>query len=213
MTKWLKVPDEDGFDDEDLDDYEFYFNDMDDIDIGNFIRFSSADIDKLQQEISDSTSKGPPINENEEQKSNLKEISNQIPQQRIVQSPLETKSDRPLRINLELKFKIGLTSSEKEFREDFYSIFLNNVKGKRILPKEKVVMIHNLICKQAGVRKMRRDEYRIINNYFKNFARYKDQIIKCIIQNKEELSNMIDLPTIIEKANSNIEARKQRNKK
>ena len=67
MTKWLKVPDEDGFDDEDLDDYEFYFNDMDDIDIGNFIRFSSADIDKLQQEISDSTSKGPPINENEEQ--------------------------------------------------------------------------------------------------------------------------------------------------
>ena len=104
-----------------------------------------------------------------------------------------------------------LTREAISFKEDFYSIFLNNIKGKKIIPKEKVIEIHNSICEEAGVRKMQRDEYRVINNYFKHFAKYRRQIISIIIKNKERLSLLINLPSIIERANIVIENRKKQN--
>lgn len=104
-----------------------------------------------------------------------------------------------------------LTREAISFKEDFYSIFLNNIKGKKIIPKEKVIEIHNSICEEAGVRKMQRDEYRVINNYFKHFAKYRRQIISSIIKNKERLSLLINLPSIIERANFVIENRKKQN--
>lgn len=203
MTKWKKAPDEYDFEDFELDDFESFFSETNDIDFENLF----SDIQKMENNIFDSTLTGPPKTEDTIQ------ISNQIPQQRIVdEKNNHSKSNQPLRINLEPRFMIGLTSNERSFKDDFYSIFLNNIKGKKIIPKEKVVMIHNYICKEAGVRKMRRDEYRVINNYFKNFAQFKDQILRCIIKYKKELENLIDLPSIIERANSIIEARKKRNK-
>ena len=210
MTRWKKAPDETDFDDDEMYDFEGYFNESDDIDLESFIDITTPDIEKIQRRISDSTSTGPPFEYEDQQ---IKDIPSQIPQQRIVEFQDIDKSNRPPRTNVEPRFKISLTKNEISFREDFYSIFLNNIKGKRIIPKEKVVLIHNSIYKQAGVRKMRRDEYRIINNYFKHFAKYKDAILSCIIQNKESLSILIDLPTIIERANSNLEARKNKNKK
>lgn len=108
------------------------------------------------------------------------------------------------------KNKNSLSNKELQFKEDFYSIFLNNIKGKKIIPKEKVILIHNSICKEAGVRKMRRNEYRAINNYFKHFAKFQCQIIKSIIQNKERLSELIGLPSIIQRATEITESRKQK---
>ena len=108
------------------------------------------------------------------------------------------------------KSNIGLTPKAILFKEDFYSIFLNNIKGKRIIPKEKVIEIHNSICEEAGVRKMLRNEYRNINNYFQNFCEYRVQIIKSILNNKEKLSALIDLPSIIQRAQYVVECRKKR---
>lgn len=96
------------------------------------------------------------------------------------------------------------------FREQFYSIFLGNIKGKRVIPKSKVVEIHNFICSDAGVRKMQRHEYRVINNYFQNFCEYRPQIISSIVKNKEKLSELIDLPSIIKRAEYIAVKRKER---
>lgn len=136
---------------------------------------------------------------------------NRIPQPRIVQSPKNSKfhENQSLRNTEAPKYRIDFSENSNSFKQQFYSIFLNNIRGKNIFPKEKVIVIHNSICVQAGVRRMRRDEYRAINNYFKHFAKYKNQILKCIIDNKEELSSLIDLPSIIEKANTNVETRKK----
>lgn len=133
-----------------------------------------------------------------------------IHHQSVAQFTPESKLLRePLLRRQNPKFKVGLNSKESSFREEFYSIFLNNIKGKKIIPKDKVIEIHNSICAEAGVRKMNRDEYRSINNYFKHFAQYKNQIISSIIRNKEKLSVLIDLPTIIERAKANVKARKK----
>lgn len=112
--------------------------------------------------------------------------------------------------SLYIRNKQVLRRKEVEFKEDFYSIFLHDIKGKKIIPKDKVIAIHNSICDEAGVRRMTRNEYRVINNYFKHFAKYRFQIIQSIIRNKEELSKLIDLPSIIQRA---TEVSESRNKK
>lgn len=190
--------------------------------INDYQSFEQTSKNQQSQDcISDSTSKGPPPEEEEEEEEEIppllpspkKEPSipfsmDRIPQQRI-DMLLNIKQDQSLRNFCDPKLKIGLSEKQSSFKQQFYSIFLNDIKGKNIFPKEKVIVIHNSICVQAGVRRMKRDEYRAINNYFKHFAKYKNQILKSIIENKEELSSLIDLPSIIEKANANYPTKKK----
>lgn len=172
---------------------------------------------KLQSNecISDSSSKGPP--EKQEiplitAKEEVPYYVNRIPQPRIGQlhNEINHHESQSLRKIEAPRYRIECSDGSNSFKQQFYSIFLNNIKGKNIFPKDKVIAIHNSICVQAGVRRMRRDEYRAINNYFKHFAKYKNQILRCIIDNKEELSSLIDLPSIIEKANSSVETRQKK---
>lgn len=233
MSIWGK-----DFDDDEIDDYESYLRDheinsfldltrqpnsedqnffTEDDFIIDYQSFEQTSKNQQSQDcISDSTSKGPPPEEEEippllpspKKEPSIPFSMDRIPQQRI-DMLLNIKQDQSLRNFCDPKLKIGLSEKQSSFKQQFYSIFLNDIKGKNIFPKEKVIVIHNSICVQAGVRRMKRDEYRAINNYFKHFAKYKNQILKSIIENKEELSSLIDLPSIIEKANANYPTKKK----
>ncbi|KAK8842338.1 hypothetical protein M9Y10_025916 [Tritrichomonas musculus] len=233
MSIWGK-----DFDDDEIDDYESYLRDheinsfldltrqpnsedqnffTEDDFIIDYQSFEQTSKNQQSQDcISDSTSKGPPPEEEEippllpspKKEPSIPFSMDRIPQKRI-DMLLNIKQDQSLRNFCDPKLKIGLSEKQSSFKQQFYSIFLNDIKGKNIFPKEKVIVIHNSICVQAGVRRMKRDEYRAINNYFKHFAKYKNQILKSIIENKEELSSLIDLPSIIEKANANYPTKKK----
>ena len=213
MSIWGK-----DFDDDEIDDYESYLRDheinsfldltrqpnsedqnffTEDDFIIDYQSFEQTSKNQQSQDcISDSTSKGPPPEEEEippllpspKKEPSIPFSMDRIPQKRI-DMLLNIKQDQSLRNFCDPKLKIGLSEKQSSFKQQFYSIFLNDIKGKNIFPKEKVIVIHNSICVQAGVRRMKRDEYRAINNYFKHFAKYKNQILKSIIENKEELSN------------------------
>ena len=153
-------------------------------DIDNFTYIESGKRLQSQEAISDSSSKGPPIKQETPEYIPKEEVQDplimdRIPQQRIAGLPanISTHENQSLRKTNGPKLRIDFSESQSSFKQQFYSIFLNDIKGKNIFPKDKVIVIHNSICVQAGVRRMKRDEYRAINNYFKHFAKYKNQIL------------------------------------
>ncbi|KAK8886625.1 hypothetical protein M9Y10_042090 [Tritrichomonas musculus] len=83
----------------------------------------------------------------------------------------ETLSTKPYR-----KSKIRLNEQALTFKENFYQLFT----FKKKFQKRYVVQIHNLICRQLGLRKVNREESRSIDKYFQHFAPYSDKILKCI---------------------------------
>lgn len=81
------------------------------------------------------------------------------------------------------KTKLFLSDSTKKFKKDFYSRFTSKKKFK----KEFVKDIHNtiLVEKIKGFRKMRRDEIRMIDQYFINYAPFQDQILQVLKDNHD----------------------------
>lgn len=81
------------------------------------------------------------------------------------------------------KRKVDLSQSELSFKDRFYAIFTTKKKFEKKLVKQ----IHDFIRKPFGFERMSREEFRRIDIYFQNYAKYSSQILGYLILHKEEI--------------------------
>lgn len=87
------------------------------------------------------------------------------------------------------KNKLFLSDPVQEFKNSFYSGFVSRKKFK----KEFVKDIHNkiLVDKIKGFEKMKRNEIRMIDNYFINYAPFQEEILRVLKDNHDFISKNI----------------------
>ncbi|KAK8894262.1 hypothetical protein M9Y10_022697 [Tritrichomonas musculus] len=81
------------------------------------------------------------------------------------------------------KRKVDLSRNELSFKDRFYAIFTTKKKFEKKLVKQ----IHNYIRKPFGFERMSREEFRRIDLYFQNYAKYSEQILRYLIHHQEEI--------------------------
>lgn len=81
------------------------------------------------------------------------------------------------------KRKVDLSHNELSFKDRFYAIFTTKKKFEKKLVKQ----IHDYIRKPFGFERMSREEFRRIDIYFRNYAKYSPQILSYLILHKEEI--------------------------
>ena len=88
--------------------------------------------------------------------------------------------------------RVELDENGVNFRTAFY-----NVCGKSVFPKEYVQQLHDAVCSSIGLPPITRTERRSIRTYFRNYARYKNKIIKAVkdyLNGRQDLVNKICTP-------------------
>lgn len=86
------------------------------------------------------------------------------------------------------KKKVELSSKERSFKNFFYKIFC--IKKSKF-PKGLVIKIHNTICSSLNLQKVKREETRSIDLYFKKYSEDSEQILLYLHQHKELLLGLI----------------------
>lgn len=85
------------------------------------------------------------------------------------------------------KTKVRLSDNQQDFKDNFYQMFTS----KKKFDKKLVRGIHNNICAHFNFKKMTRDQYRMIDLYFKEYAKYSQQILIYLRDNKEEILKLV----------------------
>ena len=85
------------------------------------------------------------------------------------------------------KRKVNLSYRADDFKKLFYQTFTT----KKRFHKSIIKKIHDIILIPLQLRKMAREEYRRIDLYFQNFARFGAQILIYLHNNKEDLLDAI----------------------
>lgn len=88
---------------------------------------------------------------------------------------------------------VAMTDNAIVLKDRFYSIFTT----KKVFKKGLVISIHNLVVvpllnsKYPEFRPVSRDEGRDIRLYFLHYAKYKDELLKCLEENKKLILDTI----------------------
>lgn len=103
--------------------------------------------------------------------------------------------------NCHKRKRVELDENSANFRTAFY-----NVCGKSVFPKEYVQKLHDAVCSSIGLPPISRTERRSIRTYFRNYAKYKNKIIKAVkeyLNGRQDLVNKICSPCKLKKSAKN----------
>lgn len=171
-------------DSDDLYNYPFVFNEIENIDMSNININTNNDNDSNNNIYTNDTDT---VIETVTENNNNKNYNDQEEIEKREEMREKERSTGRTMINGSKK-KVELSSKERSFKNFFYKIFC--IKKSKF-PKGLVIKIHNTICSSLNLQKVKREETRSIDLYFKKYSEDSEQILLYLHQHKELLLGLI----------------------